>query len=344
MNRALRLIEEFHRTPWAILPETLTSIEMILYRWAEGIKLSQEEIHAAVGDAPALTAARRAREGSAGNGVIAVLPVFGVIGQRASLVADSSSGINTSTELLGRAFAAMVADPGVVAIVLDVDSPGGSVFGVNELADQIFGARGSKPIVAVANSTAASAAYWIASSADEIAIAPGGEIGSIGVLAAHKDRSKMFETGGVKTTLIYAGKYKAEGNPYEPLGPEARDYIQSRVDEYYGDFVRTVARNRRDTQTNVREGYGQGRVMGAQAAIKANLADRIATLDQVITDLAKSVRARGARAEASAAEVRSEAPATPAPTEAVQTSATAATVPTSGREKRQRWMDMQNLG
>lgn len=324
MNRALRLIEEFHSTPWAILPETLASIEMILYRWAGGMKLSDEEIQAAVGEAPITTAARRDREATAGNGSIAVLPLFGVIGQRAGLVADSSSGVNTSTEVFGRAFRAVLSDPGVAAIVIDVDSPGGSVFGVSDLGEQIFNARGTKPIVAIANSTMASAAYWVASAADEVVIAPGGEAGSIGILAEHKDRSKMFEAGGVKTTLISAGKYKVEGNPYEPLTAEARDYMQTRVDEYYADFVKSVARNRKDTQTAVREGYGQGRMVNAQAAVKANLVDRIATFDQVIGELQAKMSGRSsARAEAPAAELVAAAPEAPAkPAQAaVQTSA-----------------------
>lgn len=324
MRNATRLMAEFHRTVWGLLPETLAALQGVLYRWAAGDRLSQEEIRAAVGDAPEISAARRERARSMAPGSIAVLPVYGVIGHRASLVEDSSSGVNSSTEVLGTAFAALMADPAVAGVVLDVDSPGGSVYGVEQLAEQIFAARGAKPVSAVANSLAASAAYWIASAADELAITPGGEAGSIGVFAAHADRSKMFEAGGVKMTLVSAGKYKVEGNPYEPLGAEALGFIQSRVDDYYGEFVRAVARNRKDTQTNVREGYGQGRVLGAQAAVKANLADRVATLDQVVADMQTKLGGRtGARAEDLA----------PAP-QAVQTSAL----------KREREIERLNLG
>jgi capsid assembly protease len=300
MRHGLHLIAEFHRTPWGMLPETLAAMQAVLYRWASGARLSPEEIRAAVGDAPELSAARRdrARQASA-PGSVAVLPVYGVIGHRASLVEDSSSGVNTSIELLGQAFRSLMADPGIAGIVLDVDSPGGSVYGVAELAEQIFAARGVKPVSAVANSLSASAAYWIASAAEEFAITPGGEAGSIGVYAAHSDVSKMMEAEGVKITLVSAGKYKVEGNPYEPLGADAQAFIQSRVDDYYGDFVKAVARNRKDTQTAVREGYGQGRVLGAAAAVKANLADRVATLDQVVADMQAKVRGKsGARAEA----------------------------------------------
>jgi signal peptide peptidase SppA len=305
MNRSLRLIAEFHRTSWGLLPETLAAMQEVLYRWASGGRLSQDEIRAAVGNRREISAARRDRARQEGGpGSIAVLPVYGVIGHRASLVEDSSSGVNTSTELLGNAFRALMADPDVAGIVLDVDSPGGSVHGIQELAETIFAARGVKPVSAVANSLAASAAYWIASCAEELAIMPGGEAGSIGIFAAHTDVSKMLEADGVKTTLVSAGKYKLEGNSYEPLGAEARDFIQSRVDEYYGEFVRAVARNRKDNQTAVRNGYGQGRVLGAQAAVKANLVDRVATLDQIIADMRAKVRGKvGARAKGAAMQM-----------------------------------------
>ncbi len=295
--RGLHLIAEFHRTPWGLLPDTLAAMQSVLYRWASGARLSQEEIRAAVGDAPEISAARRDRASSVSSGAIAVLPIYGVIGHRASLVADSSSGVNTSTEVLGNEFRALMNDPGIAGIVLDVDSPGGSVHGIQELAQTIYAARGVKPVSAVANSLAASAAYWLASCAEELAITPGGQAGSIGVLAMHTDESKMMEAAGVKTTLISAGKYKVEGNPYEPLGAEAQAFLQSKVDDYYGEFVRDVARNRKDTQTSVREGYGQGRVLIGASAVKANLADRVATLDQVIADMQAKVRANaGARA------------------------------------------------
>ena len=88
-----------------------------------------------------------------------------------------------------------------------------SVYGVAELADQIQSARASKPVVAIANSLAASAAYWIGCAAGEFYVTPGGEVGSIGVWQAHFDYSQAIASEGVKPTLISAGKYKVEGNP-----------------------------------------------------------------------------------------------------------------------------------
>jgi signal peptide peptidase SppA len=285
-GKILHIITEFYRTPWGLLPETLQAMQMILHRWAGGAKLSDGEIRAAVGDAPEAARQRMDRETSAGGDMIAVLPIFGVMGHRARLVEEVSSGIGTSTELLGRAFRAAMKDPSIGAIVLDVDSPGGSVFGTGELADEIFAARGVKPIVASVNSQAASGAYWVASAADEIVITPGGVAGSIGVWSAHEDWSKYLENEGVKVTLVSAGKFKVEGHPYGPLDDTARAAMQDMVDKYYGLFVRAVKRNRNaEDPKSVREGYGEGRMLLAQDAVKEKLVDRVGTFDQVIGEL-----------------------------------------------------------
>jgi signal peptide peptidase SppA len=281
-------------TPWAITAEKLSVIMGALTYLAQGGEYTPEEIAAIVG---------AARQTGQGPGAVAVLPLVGTIYQRANMLAESSGG--TSTEAFTRAFRQALADSSVSAIVLDVDSPGGAVSGVDELATEIRRARGQKPIVAVANSLAASAAYWIASAADELVVTPSGEVGSIGVLAAHEDWSKALETQGVRTTLISAGKFKTEGSPYEPLSEEARAAIQSRVDDYYLAFVKAVARNRGTGLDAVRSGYGEGRVVGAEQAVELGMADSIATLDETVQRLAK--RRRGpatARAEANDLDLR----------------------------------------
>ncbi len=183
--------------PWAIQPEKYAIIcDLIRYRVSGGV-LSAEDIEARIGAAPV-------RPGVARNGSVAVLPLYGTLGQKMGLLQSFSGG--TATEQFGGAFRQAVADPNVSAIVMDVDSPGGSVFGVQELWQTIMESRGQKPIVAVANSTMASAAYWISSAAGEIVVTPGGEVGSIGVVAEHQDISGALEQEGIKPTLISAGK------------------------------------------------------------------------------------------------------------------------------------------
>lgn len=277
-----RLLAAVHEMPWAILPGKLATIMDLLRFRAEGGRLTAEEIQQRIG-------AAREPVRSSGGGV-AVIPVFGVISQRMSMMSEMSGG--TSTERIAGAIRQALSDPAVGSIVLQIDSPGGGVYGVAELADAIYKARGQKPIVAVADSMAASAAYWIAASADEIVVTPSGEVGSIGVFAAHEDVSQMLEGAGVKINLISAGKYKTEGSPYEPLGEEARAAMQSRVNDYYTLFTKAVARGRGVSLDAVRSGFGEGRVVGAQAAVKAGMADRVDTIDATIQRLAGGRSAR----------------------------------------------------
>lgn len=262
-------------TPWAILPETLaTIINLIAFR-ASGGTLSEQEIQQRIG----AVAKPQVRQ----QGTIAVLPVFGVLTHRASMMTDMSGG--TSTERLGSAIRQALGDTNVSAIVLDIDSPGGSVNGIAELADEIYRARGQKPVYAIANSMAASAAYWLGTSASELSVIPSGEVGSIGVLAAHEDVSKALEVQGVKTTLITAGRYKAEASPYAALADEARAAIQERVDDYYEQFVGDVARGRGVKASEVKAGYGEGRMVGAKRAKQLGMVDHVETMEALLSRL-----------------------------------------------------------
>jgi signal peptide peptidase SppA len=277
-----RVLTAAYSMPWAIQPEKLQAILAFLALKATGQAphaADVAEIHAA-----SLVAAQRADAlASAGAGSVAVLPLFGLISHRASMMGDISGPRGTSTDKFTAAFRQAVNDPNCKAIVIDVDSPGGTVEGVPELADEIYRARGKKPITAVADCLMASAAYWISAAASELVCSPSSMVGSIGVYSAHEDDSQMLEAEGVKITLISAGKYKTEGNPYEPLGDEAQSAMQSMVDEFYGMFVKSVAKGRAVKVEDVRAGFGEGRVVTAQQAVKLGMADRIATLDQVLS-------------------------------------------------------------
>ena len=282
------VLQHVRETPWAILPDKMAIILDLLTFRAQGGELSAEEIREITGAAP--------RSQGRVTGSIAVLPLHGVIVQRAGFLSDLFG--DSSTERFGALLRQTLADPSIGAVVIDVDSPGGSVYGVQELADEIFAARGPKPIVAVANSMAASAAYWLATQADDLVVTPSGEVGSIGIIAAHQDVSVALEQAGVKMTLVSAGKYKAESNPFVPLGEDARAAIQSRVDDHYAVFVNAVARGRGVRPSAVRGGFGEGRVVGARQAVDLGMADRVATLEQTIAKLGGSrARRSGGRAE-----------------------------------------------
>jgi ClpP class serine protease len=116
-------------------------------------------------------------------------------------------------------------------------------------------------------------------------VIPSGEVGSIGVFCAHEDISKAAEQAGVKVSLISAGKYKTEGNEFEPLSDDARADLQSKVDAFYGMFIKAVGRGRRASQENVRNGFGQGRMVLAADAVKEGMADRVATMDDTLARL-----------------------------------------------------------
>jgi capsid assembly protease len=284
----IRVVTQFANSIWAIQQDKFLEIRDFLLFKAAGGNYAESDITARIG--------AKAKREAPSSGAIAVIPVYGVVSQRVSMMDEISGSGSASTERITQDFRTALADPAVSAIVLDVDSPGGTVFGVTELANEIYKARGKKPVVSIANSLAASAAYWIASAAEEFNITPGGEAGSIGVFAEHTDISKWLETEGIKPTLISAGEFKVEGNSYQPLGEEAAAFIQSRVNDYYGMFVDAVARNRGVTATKVRKDFGGGRVFGADQAIASGMADKIATFDQIIHRLGGS--SASSRAEA----------------------------------------------
>jgi len=275
MNKYQHIRTEFYGKPWAILPDKLRQITQLLQFAAAGGKFTEEEVRERIGAAaPRITPKT--------PGMVALIPVYGVISHRMNMMQDVSGGGGTSVEKLTSTYRAALNDPNVKAIVFDVDSPGGAVDGVPELADEIYSGRGKKKTVAVANTMAASAAYWIASAADEFIVTPSGAVGSIGVWGAHEDYSKALEQEGVKVTLISAGKYKVEGNPYEPLSEEARLALQADVDHFYQMFVNAVAKNRGVQASAVADGYGQGRMVMATLAAKQGMVDGVATLDQTL--------------------------------------------------------------
>lgn len=274
-------------TPWAIDPDSLAwaaIVDVVTLR-ADGGTLSLEDISARI------EAARNGPRSGGGRQVgVAVLPIYGVISARQNLMAQTSGG--TSAEAIAADFRAAMASSEVDAIVLDIDSPGGAVDGIEELAAEIRAARGQKPIVAVANHTAASAAYWIASAADEIVASPSAVVGSIGVFTAHDDMTEAQAKLGVKRSVISAGKHKAEGALGQPLSEEARAHVQEQVDQFYTMMVGAIAKGRNTTAKNVEKSYGQGRTLLAKPALEAGVVDRVDTLEATIQRVARQAARR----------------------------------------------------
>jgi signal peptide peptidase SppA len=277
-----RVIQYVLENPWAIRPAALGAILDILADRAHGEPFSDREM------AEQFKAAEAARRAPRQSGAVAIIPIWGSIFPRANLFTEMSGG--TSLQRFGSALAEADRDSQVGSIVLDVSSPGGLVDLVPETAEQIRNT--TKPVTAVANTEAASAAYWLAAQADELVVTPSGQVGSIGVWSAHEDWSRFDDKLGVTTTLISAGRFKTEGNPFEPLGDEARAAFQKMIDTYYDMFVTDVARGRRTSVASVRAGFGEGRMVTAENAVTEGMADRVATLNQVISELAGASQSR----------------------------------------------------
>lgn len=283
------LISEFLATPWAMMPERLSATAAVLERWASETPSAMDDDEA-LPTVNAFEARRERAQQMAANTSIGVLPLYGSIIQRANMVTEFCGG--TSTQQFAQSFREMMANPSIGAILIDIDSPGGSVYGTGELAEEILAARGQKPVIGLANSLAASAAYWIGASCSELYVTPGGEVGSIGVWQAHFDYSEQLAAEGVKPTLISAGKFKVEGNPYKPLDEEAQAFMQSRVDDYYAAFTKGVSKGRGVGIAQVRDNMGQGRCLGADAAQAAGMVDGVMTFDDVVKKMQKDLRAQ----------------------------------------------------
>ena len=209
------------------------------------------------------------------QGAVAVVPVLGVITPRPSIL--EMYGLAVSTVTIGRRVRAALEDPEVKAVVLDVDSPGGVISGVPELAAEIRAARGAKPIVAQANHLMASAAYWIASAADEIVASPSALVGSIGVYAMHVDQSALLEQMGLKVTLIAEPAEKIEDSSFAPLSAEAEAVMRDRVATGLAMFRADVSQGRNIARTGIADSWA--RVFRADEAKGMTMIDKVRTLE-----------------------------------------------------------------
>ena len=268
------LLSAFASEYWAMEETKLLAIVDLLAMQADGRKFGAEEIEARI--APATAAAVARKEGS-----VAVVPLRGLISPRAAVVQNSSTGGGTTAEGFAEAIDKMADDDTVKAIVVDADTPGGNVLGIDEASAAVAAVRGRKPIVVQVTGNLASAGYWIGASADEIVMSPSSAAGAIGVRTAYDDLTEALAKQGVSREIIAAGKFKGEGL-LGPLSDETRAYMQGRIDDYYGMFVDRVAQGRGVTAAAVRDGFGQGRMLGAKAAVAANMADRIGTMHETL--------------------------------------------------------------
>lgn len=219
---------------------------------------------------------------------VAVIPIHGTLVRR-TVGLEAESGL-TSYAALAAQLDAALANPEVGAILLDVDSPGGESSGVFDLADRIRAATQVKPVWAVANDMAFSAAYALASAASKVFVSRTGGVGSIGVIAMHVDQSEKDAQDGVRYTAVFAGDRKNDLNPHEPISGEAHAFLKAEVHRIYGLFVETVARHRGLEPALVRD--TEAGLFFGQAAVAMGLADALGTFEDALTQLAASVSPR----------------------------------------------------
>jgi ClpP class serine protease len=156
---------------------------------------------------------------------------------------------------------------------------------IPEVGEQIKAGRNIKPIYAIANVMAGSAAYWLASQATKLYVTPSGSVGSIGVYTVHEDQSVKDANEGRKFTYVSAGRNKTEGNTHEPLSEEAKAHKQEAVDDFYDDFVNVVAEGRGVSASKVEKDFGQGRMFMSKKALEAGMVDDIMSYDELVSQV-----------------------------------------------------------
>ena len=231
------------------------------------------------------------------GGGIAVLPIYGTLVRR-TVGLEAASGLTSYQDIAAQIDTA-IADPAVAAIVLDIDSPGGESGGVFDLADRVRVAAQVKPVWALANDMAYSAAYAIGSAASRFFVTRTGGVGSIGVIAMHADQSVRDAQDGVRYTTVFAGARKNDLNPHEPISDEAHAFLKSEVDRIYGLFVDTVASHRSLSSEAVRA--TEAGVFFGNDAVAAGLADAVGNFDDVLNELVASLSPPPALSAAAAA-------------------------------------------
>lgn len=254
------IIRKVYNEPWCITPAQHRSIQRVLEAHLAGEK-------AAV-SIPTPEDPEDMIPEDYSSGGVRVIPIHGIIGKHMSALEMMCGGCSLD------AVEAMVqdakSDPLVTSVLFDVNSPGGTVTGVPELADQIEQLASEKPTIAYTDSECCSAAYWLASQCRGVYSSHSATIGSVGVYIALLDESRALENEGIKVNAIHAGKWKLAGAPFKPLTDEERAMFQAGVDKTHAQFISAVTRNRMISGDNL-----QGQCFDGEEAVAANLTDGI---------------------------------------------------------------------
>jgi len=238
---------------------------------------------------------------------IAVIPILGTLVRRSAYL-DAASGLASYHEIEAQAEQAF-ADPRVKAVLLEIDSSGGEAGGVFDLAQRLrqLARTSGKPLWAIADEAALSAAYALGCAAERLWLTQTAEVGSVGVVAVHVDESVADAKAGLSYTLLHAGAHKVDGHAHAPLPAPVAASIQADIEQMHEQFIALVAGFRRLTPELVRA--TEARVYRGQAAIEAGLADQVGTRHEVLAALQRKLTLAAQRAlqtkAAAAASTRS---------------------------------------
>lgn len=303
MATTTRVLDAIASTPWAIQETALHTILEI----AERVHVDEATLRQWRRDDESRLEALVARGGSRLSGThgvlmrdgVAVLSIVGPVFPRANLMTEFSGAV--SLGMMARDFQVAVDDPGVVAIVLAIDSPGGLVTGVAEFAALLRRATEIKPVVGYVEGVAASAAYWIAAACGEVVLASTASVGSVGAVVSIRDSREREARSGVREWQFVSAQ--SPRKQVDPATGEGRDVYQEVADEAAAVFVADVARYRAVAEDHVLARFGRGGMVSARNAVSAEIgmADRVAVLEDVLAGLAGRERGGAAAHPLSAA-------------------------------------------
>lgn len=289
----IRAMHALTAEPWAIRPDYLHVMAGIagMDREAraanaetEGETWRKRDLAAIVGAFAGPTVRRMdgARYAMMTDAGVAILPVFGPIFPRANMMTEYSGG--TSVAMLQNDYRLAQEAKDIHAIMLLMDTPGGAVSGINAFADVVYRGRSSKFTLAHVSGAAASAGYWIAASANEIATDKTGILGSIGVVAAIP---KQVQPDGSGEVVIEVVSSNAPNKRPDPTTDEGLTEIRTMLDALEAQFISDVARARGTTPTNVKQQFGAGGVCIGAEAVARGMADKVQSYDASYSQLAK---------------------------------------------------------
>lgn len=268
-----QILTKITTTPWMMHPNSLKLMLDIFEAHLSG-NINHDEIRTRLQNSRPNSRQTEVKR----TGMVGVMPLYGPIFPKANMMTELSGA--TSLESWRQDFRQMVDDDSIMSIVLDIDSPGGSSSLVEEVGAEIRAARDVKPIHAISNTMAASAAYWLAAQATKLYGSPSSLTGNVGTYIVHTDESGLMESLGVKETVVKAGRFKAV--EIESLTPEGREYLQEIVNDHHERFVAAVAEGRGTTTDAIKS--TEAKIFGADRALREGIIDDIATFEEVLSE------------------------------------------------------------